>query len=136
MTEEILVKKLKRRKAAAKARGLEFTLTLEDYKTLVSCRVCYYTGVQLEYYGISEGTMPPNAWTLDRVDSSLGYIPGNVVVCSAIANNIKGACFDSVAMSRVDPDIYKAIQEKLCRVSHNKLSFWSRLKKAWAIIIG
>lgn len=44
---------------------------------------CYYTGVDLK---IGDKLTNP---TLDRIDSSKGYIKGNVVVCTEIANIMK-----------------------------------------------
>lgn len=44
---------------------------------------CYYTGVDLK---IGDKLTNP---TLDRIDSSKGYIKGNVVICTEIANIMK-----------------------------------------------
>lgn len=44
---------------------------------------CYYTGVQLKI-----GNKLTNP-TIDRIDSSKGYIKGNVVICTEIANVMK-----------------------------------------------
>lgn len=44
---------------------------------------CYYTGVDLK---IGDKLTNP---TLDRIDSSKGYVKGNVVICTEIANIMK-----------------------------------------------
>lgn len=68
-------------KSAAKSRRKEFTLTQEEYWKEVK-KPCYYCnnrlGKQVEY-----------ASGLDRLDSSKGYISGNVVSCCRICNVIK-----------------------------------------------
>lgn len=133
-----LEKKMRQKKAQAKTRGLEFSLTLFQFQALYECRVCFYTGIELVQGTKPGNPVPPNAWTLDRVDNTLGYIPGNVVVCSFAANQVKELCFDQVATSRVDPVIYNCIKEKLflrSRVTISQDNIWTRLKKAWAIIV-
>ena len=66
----------------AKQRGLEFTLTLQDMKTLLKKKTCYYSGVQLTLSG-------ETALSLDRIDDELGYIPSNVVACASVVNKVK-----------------------------------------------
>jgi hypothetical protein len=78
---------LKRRfrvwKYGAKHRGLEFSLTFNDIESLP--QMCYYTQIPL--------TVEPNhnhTLSLDRVDSSKGYIKDNVVFCCSFINLMKG----------------------------------------------
>lgn len=66
----------------AKQRGLDFTLTLQDMKTLLKKKTCYYSGVQLTLSG-------ETSLSLDRINDELGYIPSNVVACASIVNQIK-----------------------------------------------
>ncbi len=69
-------------KAQAKIRNKEFSISLEFLKTLP--KVCFYTGSVL--------TCEPNHMntiSLDRIDSSKGYIEGNVVFCCQIINKMK-----------------------------------------------
>lgn len=72
--------KLTSLKHRAAKRGLECTLSIEDVRKLLKVQRCYYTGKRF-----SKNTVR----TFDRVDNSLGYIPGNVVACSLYANSIK-----------------------------------------------
>lgn len=65
----------------AEARGLDFTIDRLDYPVPERCPVL---GLPLDW---SDWNHTP---TLDRVDNSLGYIPGNVVVISMRANALKG----------------------------------------------
>jgi hypothetical protein len=68
----------------AKKRGLEFTLRFEDVTWPEFCPVF---GVRLERVGDrTHGDWSPS---MDRVDSTKGYVPGNVIVVSMRANRIK-----------------------------------------------
>jgi len=68
-------------KNRAKSIGRECTLTLEEYKTVVS-NPCYYCGNVL---------YPPSVIGsgLDRINSSKGYTFDNVVSCCTLCNRIK-----------------------------------------------
>lgn len=63
----------------------EYNLTLEYIQELLEEQnyKCYYTQVPLTIG--SKLTNP----TIDRIDSSKGYIQGNVVICTEIANTMK-----------------------------------------------
>jgi hypothetical protein len=65
----------------AARRGMTHTITLVDIKIPSSCPVL---GIKMEQGGVAE-----NSPSLDRIDSSLGYVPGNVWVISMRANRIK-----------------------------------------------
>lgn len=70
-------------RARAKIRGIEFSITAEDIVAPVFCPVL---GLKLDPTTTThEGNLP----TLDRVDPTRGYIPGNVWVISWRANRIK-----------------------------------------------
>lgn len=73
-----------RTKARAKMRGIEFTISREDIIIPSHCPVFHIPLV------VSEGRMQENSPSLDRIDSSKGYIPGNVIVVSLRANHLKG----------------------------------------------
>jgi hypothetical protein len=73
----------------ARQAGHEFTLTLFEFKKIVSRKNCFYTGVEM-LKPIGKGSNEWNDLTLDRVDNSKGYVPGNVVACIKSANSIKG----------------------------------------------
>lgn len=77
-------KLLKASRGNAKARGLEHTITLQDIKIP---DVCPYLGIKLT----SEINGKNNASTLslDRIDNTKGYVPGNIQVISRLANNMK-----------------------------------------------
>lgn len=68
----------------ARQTGVEFTLTMEDLEWPTHCPVL---GLELNYF--PEGHRQENSVSFDRFDSTKGYIPGNVYICSWRANRIK-----------------------------------------------
>lgn len=67
----------------AKAKGRPFTLTPDDISIPDSCPVL---GIPLERSPIISSNNSPS---IDRIDSEGGYTPGNVIVVSRRANQIK-----------------------------------------------
>lgn len=72
---------------SAKNRNKEFDLELKDVAELLLTKKCYYTGVDFE----KEGDLKK---TIDRVDNARGYVKGNVVACTFLANNVKEMLFE------------------------------------------
>ena len=70
-------------KASAKARGLEFSISEED---LDWPRYCPYLGVELNYQSDDKAD---NVASLDRIDSTQGYVKGNVQIVSSLSNKMK-----------------------------------------------
>lgn len=64
----------------------DFDLTLEYLKNLYAKQngKCHYSGVQLTFV-----SNDPHVLSVDRVDSDLGYIEGNVVLCAWVVNAMK-----------------------------------------------
>jgi hypothetical protein len=71
-------------KSGAKKRGIEFRITIDD---IVIPDRCPVLGIPLIPY--RRGKRADNTASLDRIDSSKGYIPGNVAVISVRANRGK-----------------------------------------------
>jgi hypothetical protein len=73
-------------KQRARQKGLPFSLTEKDIKIGKRCpalNITYKTGV---------GKRPiESSPTLDRINPKRGYVPGNVVVISLMANRIKSS---------------------------------------------
>ena len=67
----------------AKKKGMEFTITVDD---ITIPELCPYLGIKLEH---GQGITLSGSPSLDRIDNSLGYIPGNVEVISHRANSLK-----------------------------------------------
>ena len=68
-------------------RGLEFNLSLSEYKRLMARKTCYYTGIRMTQ-SVAQKQIGTDV-TLDRIDSTKGYIKGNVVACCYRANGFK-----------------------------------------------
>lgn len=67
----------------AKKKGLEFTITKEDFDIPLTCpylKIPIFRG---------DGIFGDNSPSLDRVDVTKGYVPGNVEVISYKANRMK-----------------------------------------------
>lgn len=71
----------------AAKRGIEVTLTREQYWTLVSS-TCYYDGAPL----------PSLSYGLDRLDPKVGYTLANSVPCCALCNALKSDRFTAEEM--------------------------------------
>lgn len=85
--ENVEVKMLRRAKGRAKERGVDFDLVLED---VVIPNLCPVLGIELKMHqGRSGGN--PNSPALDRIDNSKGYVRGNVMVMSHLANMMKSS---------------------------------------------
>lgn len=119
----------KSRKFKAKQRGLDFTLSYWEFLKLREIKTCFYTGITLRFTNHPEA----DSWTLDRVDNNLGYIPGNVVVCSHAANIEKAKSFDQNRFA--DPVLCQQISEKLMRQASVTIKKQSKLSRIWKIIL-
>lgn len=82
-----VAKKLLNIYQSAMDRKLEFNLSFESVKTLLKFPSCYYTGRKFDADG-------PFARSIDRIDSSKGYIEGNVVSCTVDINGKKSNLSD------------------------------------------
>lgn len=63
----------------------DFSLTVSQIKQLYRRKTCAYTGVTF----VNEQGHPLHR-SFDRIDSSKGYIHGNVVACTSRINTLKG----------------------------------------------
>lgn len=99
--EEYVAQKYINIKKNARSRDKEFGLTFAHIKRMVRRKTCFYTGLDI---GITDDVDNPHQLTFDRVDPHKGYVIGNVVVCSNIANKFKAKIeheFDGI-MNRAD----------------------------------
>jgi len=69
---------------SAQDRGLEFDLTFAQFRSLFRRRFCPYSGRVMSTRDGDEDQA-----TVDRIDASLGYVHGNVILCSRRLNAIK-----------------------------------------------
>lgn len=65
-------------------RNIPFMISFNEYKRLLNTKKCFYSGVELTFEQQKD-----NSFTIDRIDASFGYIPGNVVACSLKMNQKK-----------------------------------------------
>lgn len=68
---------------SARDRNIEFTLTFCAYKNLLKRKICPYSGKPLITTGKDRNI------SIDRIDNTKGYIPGNVIACDRLTNNQK-----------------------------------------------
>lgn len=73
---------------SCKDRGIEFKLNLVSVRNLLSAKKCAYTGLELTRGKKGLG-MTSTDVTIDRIDNSKGYVKGNVIAVSNVANNFK-----------------------------------------------
>lgn len=81
------VRMFRRAKSRAKERNIEFSIDKSD---VIIPEFCPILGVKLEPFAGHSGGRP-NSPALDRIDNSKGYIKGNVVVISHLANMMKSS---------------------------------------------
>lgn len=72
-------------KYCAKRRGIHFDLKYTDFELPEYCPIL---GIKIEYGSEHDGNAPNHA-SLDRIDNTKGYIPGNVMIVSRLANAMK-----------------------------------------------
>lgn len=77
-------------KRRAVMRGQECTITLDDFDIPHACPVLGIPLWSNVGAGPIGGSNNWNAPTIDRIDNSKGYIPGNICVISRKANTLKG----------------------------------------------
>ncbi len=81
-TSRLAPQRFKRSQTRAQRKGRTWTLTFDEYSSLLQ-QPCFYC----------EGPLPETGVGLDRVDTLLGYDPGNVVPCCRTCNAVKGDQF-------------------------------------------
>jgi hypothetical protein len=86
-------------RASARAKGIIFSLTIDDVSMPDFCPVL---GIPLEF---REKGKRDNSPSVDRIVPSKGYVPGNVAVISFLANRLKSNC--------TDPAVFEAIARYL-----------------------
>lgn len=77
---------LNRCRGSAKQRGHECTITVEMIEKMLVPMVCSVTGLPLSLEHGGESARNPWAPSIDRLDCSKGYVPGNVRMVCALYN--------------------------------------------------
>lgn len=102
-TKSIRVQHLRYIRSAVK-RGIEWRLSPEEFLALVKKDCTYCNGAPREYkakFTKRGRTITTVMNGIDRLDSSLGYVSGNVVPCCGTCNKMKMAMDESVFMIHV-----------------------------------
>lgn len=88
----VYMRKLLTLRRNALARGIPVSSALTtEYLQEITVTVCPVSGIAL-----TQGTLQPTDWSIDRLDNELGYVPGNLCIMSTRANQLKGtATFDA-----------------------------------------
>ena len=73
-------------KASAKKRNISFQLTPNDLNVLTFPITCPVLGIALRF---NRGAPKDDSYSIDRIDSTLGYEPDNIVVVSNRVNILK-----------------------------------------------
>lgn len=86
--DNMLQYRLNSASARSNRKGLAFDITLEHLEMLwADCMgLCHYTGKPM----VLSKDSKRDSVSIDRLDSSLGYVPGNVVLCKSSCNTMKG----------------------------------------------
>lgn len=98
-----IARRLINTKTSADKRGLEFNLSFQKLKRILTTKRCFFTGVLLD----REDAESENYLTLDRLDASKGYTDDNVVACAKSFNFRKG----NITVSDIEL-MYKKLKQK------------------------
>lgn len=69
----------------ARRKGIDFSITVADFIAITHCPIL---GLKLDFNKIGKGAAD-NSPSIDRIDPSKGYVPGNVWIISSKANAMK-----------------------------------------------
>lgn len=110
----------------SKSRGLEFSLTLDDIRALLTAERCYYTGWKFSK------SSPATCLSFDRRDNKQGYVPGNVVACMSMINSLKNQLVENKdAPFKDNPELLAEVVAKwVAPAPPVKVSLWRRVLKA------
>lgn len=87
---ELLVADMYQRKvASAASRNIEFRLSLVSMRNLLRTLKCPYTGELLTIQRGDGKPLRPTDGVIDRICNKKGYVPGNVMAISHVANQFK-----------------------------------------------
>ena len=94
----------KRTRQRAKTAGIEFTLTKSDIANMTVPINCPALGIPIR---MENGKRSDNSLSIDRIDSSRGYTPDNVVFVSWKVNRLKNNA--TITEMRQMVDFYESI---------------------------
>ena len=88
MTDFEIAQKYVSKGQHAKTNGHAFTISFTSFKNMMRAKKCQYTGIVLTNPESGRNSKATDR-TIDRIDSSKGYVPGNVVAICNAANQFK-----------------------------------------------
>lgn len=101
----LVAKKYANKVASSNERGVPFSLTLAQFRKLLTRRFCAYTGVPMTIHQGHNNSPKGNNLTIERISNSKGYVVDNVVAVCADANSLKSVLEDPKAGLSVEQAI-------------------------------
>lgn len=94
----------------ARERNINFSLSFNKFKKLMSTNKCYYTGVAFDM----RNPQGDNYRSIDRLDNSRGYTDDNTVACTRRINRAKGdaSMAEIIALAKKLAPLKKKIDTK------------------------
>lgn len=109
VTDYIVANFYSRKVESCVKRNIPFELSFAQVRRLLKKKTCHYTGIKLTHR-----SQLPNSWTLDRINSKLGYTKENTVVCSHSINQLKNELLENPQSKfRTDVDTLRKFISKL-----------------------
>lgn len=87
MNDLVIAKRYVNKAKQAKRDGIEFDLPFTTFKNMMRATKCGYTGLKLTFQ--DDRLQKSTDLTIDRIDNSKGYVPGNVKAVCFAANQLK-----------------------------------------------
>lgn len=103
MTDQEIARKYLDKICNARQRNIEFNLSLTAFKNLMRAKKCRYTKMLLTEG--KDGSLIISDRTIDRIDSSKGYIKGNCVAVCHGANQFKSFFENPNSKNKLAPDL-------------------------------
>lgn len=94
----------------AKSRGIEFNLPFASFRNIMRAKRCYFSGVELTNPRPGKNNLETDR-TVDRIDSTKGYVKGNCVACAYSVNSWKG--YLENPSFAIDPVLAEKILKKM-----------------------
>lgn len=92
---------LKSARQRARRAGVPCTITLDDIRACIPADLCCPITGNPFRRGYGAGKHTPDSMSLDKIDPSKGYVPGNIAVISNFANSLKSDCIDEEVFDRI-----------------------------------
>ncbi len=99
---DVVYSLLRNAKKRAKTRGIAFTIGRSDISLPTHCPILGYLLTK------NRGAISKSSYSLDRIDNSKGYIPGNIRVISFWANTLK----DNLTFEQIE-NLYKYVKGEI-----------------------